>query len=715
MQRWKNAFFNLAFSLNCLLLFLVFFEEKLQVPAGLQVLGRMHPLVLHFPIVLLVLTVFWELLPRRQKAETVASSTIGDTLLLATALSAVLTSLIGLLLSREEGYEPAVLLWHKWGGVFISLLTLGWFAFRHRVRQVKGLMVTTALAALTGIVITGHGGANITHGEDFLLAPLQAAAEGEPVLLDDAVVFTHMVRPILESKCTGCHNQQKAKGELLMETEAALLKGGKSGALWDTTAKDLGLLLQRVHLPLENKKHMPPRGKPQLTDTEIAILYNWVKSGADFKQKVVDLPATDTLRVLAAGLFSTMETDRYDFAAADEKTIKGLQTAYCVITPVSEGSPALEVEFFSAMKFSAAVLKELLQLKEQVVALNLSKMPLKDEDLATIAQFKNLRRLNLSFTPLTGAALPQLATLTQLRQLSLAGTGVNWPQVQKLLSLPRLSKVFLWNTAVSSYDLAASSRQFKNISFDAGYKGDTVVLRLNPPLLQNEEEIVLDPLPLKLKHYVKGVSIRYTTDGSDPDSITSPEFNGNFIIDKSLLIKARAFKKGWLSSDVVERRFYKTGFRPDTILLATAPDPQYKGTGSNTLMDAQKGDLNFRSGKWLGYKEGPMAAALEFKKPVGLSSVTVSSLVNTGSYIMPPQQVEVWGGADRHTLRLLGRLQPAQPKGQEPAAMRGFEVRFQPATVRVVKLVVNPISKLPAWHPGRGERGWVFVDELFLQ
>ena len=40
-----------------------------------------------------------------------------------------------------------------------------------------------------------------------------------------------------------------------METEELLLKGGKNGKLWDSTAADLGLLLRRIHLPVEQKKH----------------------------------------------------------------------------------------------------------------------------------------------------------------------------------------------------------------------------------------------------------------------------------------------------------------------------------------------------------------------------------------------------------------------------------------------------------------------------
>ena len=84
-----------------------------------------------------------------------------------------------------------------------------------------------------------------------------------------------------------------------METRELLLKGGKTGKLWDSTEADFGLLMKRIHLPLEARKHMPPQGKPQLTEEEISILDQWIKSGADFKVKVVDLDPNSELRKLA--------------------------------------------------------------------------------------------------------------------------------------------------------------------------------------------------------------------------------------------------------------------------------------------------------------------------------------------------------------------------------------------------------------------------------
>ena len=104
-----------------------------------------------------------------------------------------------------------------------------------------------------------------------------------------------------------CHNSKKAKGELVMETQQLLMKGGKNGALWDTTDANMSLILQRIHLPEEEKKHMPPTGKPQLNEQELTILYNWIKRGANFKIKVNELEPTDKLRCIhCCKIFSSL-------------------------------------------------------------------------------------------------------------------------------------------------------------------------------------------------------------------------------------------------------------------------------------------------------------------------------------------------------------------------------------------------------------------------
>ncbi|MDQ6843981.1 MAG: chitobiase/beta-hexosaminidase C-terminal domain-containing protein, partial [Bacteroidota bacterium] len=693
MQKVKNIIFNITFALNILLLFLLIFDNRLQVPAWLQVVGRMHTMFLHFPIVMLALCIFWELFSGYKKSYIGVKAEIGDELLLAAAITSVITALMGLFLSREAGYTPDLLVWHKWGGVFISFLSLAWYVFRVKMRQIKPALLTTALAAMIMIIVTGHLGANITHGEDFLLAPVTPEKQKSIVLFEDAGVYANMVQPILEAKCISCHNAQKAKGELVMETKQLLLKGGKDGKLWDSTANDLGLLMERIHLPPQSKKHMPPQGKPQLTDEETEILYHWIKSGASFTTKVASLPERDSLRLLAAPLFQTIETDDYTFAPADEKKVNALNNNYRVVRALAIGSPALGVEFFSAEQFKPEQLKELLDVKNQIVKLNLNKMPVGDEDLKTIGQFVNLRKLNLSFTNITGATLHELAKLKELKLLSLSGTKIKSANLRVLATLPKLTQLFVWNTPLPPEEIKRLQQQLKTTAIESGYRGDTVVIKLNPPIIENEEQVITQPEELRLKHYINGVTIRYTTDGTEPDSLNSPVYKDGVLLDKKQTIKAKAYKPGWISSDVVEKIFYKAGVVPDSVQLVNAPDPQYKGEGASTLHDGKIGSLNFRDGMWLGYRVQPMAALFYFDKEVKASSVTISSIVDINSYLMPPQEIEVWGGSDRASLHLLKRLKPEQPTKEQPIYMTSYDVDFNPRELKVLKIILKPVSK----------------------
>ena len=715
MYRYQRIVFNSCFAINCLLVFALLFESRLVIPSWLQVAGRMHMLVLHFPVTLLILYISWSLLLKKKFRDNETVKNIGDGLLLLSAFTASFTALMGLFLSKEDGYDTAALQWHKWGGVAVAIITSLWYAYREPIKMKKWVSISTALISLALVVFTGHQGATITHGPNYLLIPVMPEKKKPRILMENAEVYADMVKPILQAKCISCHNSKKAKGKLVMETEELLLKAGKNGKLWDSTAAGYGLLLTRIHLPADAKKHMPPQGKPPLTEQEIQLLYLWIKNGSWFTTKVMDLAATDSLRIIANTMFNTIETDEYDFAAADEKKIKELNNNYRIVFPLAKGSPALGAEFFSAQFYTSEQLKELLAVKEQVVSLNLNKMPVKDEELKIIGQFSNLRKLNLSFTSITGNTLQELNKLKELKQLSLSGTAIKKEDVLKLSSGKKLSHLFIWNTPLTEPDITDLKSRMKDIVIEKGFKGDSTILKLTPPILINEEQIITEPVALQLKHYVNGVSIRYTLDGSEPDSSNSPEYNSNIILTKNITVKAKAFKKGWISSDILENYFYSSKYKVDSIINLLPPEEQYKGDGAKTLTDLIKGEAsNFKSGKWLGFRKNKMESMLFFAAPATISSVTLSTLIDIGGYIMPPVSIELWGGNDAGHLKHLSRITPQQPVKVQPAYLKAFELTFSPVTVKYLKIVVIPVSKLPVWHPGKGDKGWVFTDEVFV-
>lgn len=705
----------LLLPLNCLLLFFLVFESRLHVPAWLQVFGRMHPIMLHFPIVLMLIYGGMILLaPARFKNEHWFIWFTKNVLLLS-AITAAITALMGLLLSKEPGYDADAIAWHKYTGIALSFLLFGLYSFHQWLEQHLFISKTIVLLSSLLIIWAGHMGANITHGENFMMAPVMVAEVKPAVAFEDAVVYTDLIEPIFAAKCMGCHNESKAKGQLIMSAKELLLKGGKSGVLWDTSKPEMGLMLHRINLPEDDKKHMPPAGKQQLTDIEQQVLYAWIKGGSMFDTPVMALPPHDTLRLLAASVLKQAGAV-YTFNAAKESDIAKLTNNNRQISPVSLGSPALVVNFYNRSFFNSDQLKELLALKDQVVELNLDNMPVQDGDIKLIGQFKNLNKLNLNNSSVTGKTFGDLKTLVNLKHLSVSGTAVSKDGLKQLIELPKLRTVTLWNTTLNSNDIDVIAKANKNINYYAGFSGDTVVLKLTPPIFKNDSFIIFSQMPLLLKHYIKGTSIRYTLDGSQPDSLRSLLYTGNEILKDEVTVKTKAYKPGWITSDSAVMHFFKSTYKADSAILFTKPDDKYKGKGGKTLIDLEKSEQDFGNGQWLGYRERPLDAGILFNTPIDISSVTLSMAKDLNGYVFPPVKIELWCGSNKNNLNKVFQLTPPPQKKDtiNNYELISFKCDFKKVNTGFVKVVVTPVAHLPAWHKAKGEKGWVFIDEIFF-
>src|SRR5688500_10460692 len=141
-------------------------------------------------------------------------------------------------------------------GVSLRLLCLILLALRKN----KALLKPVLILGLVLLVLTRHFSANLTHGDNFVFAPLQKPyLKTTRVLTDSTTIFNATITPIFESKCFSCHSDQKAKGRLVLTSVEKMMKEGKNGKLWHPGDPTHSLLVKRLSLPLEHKEHMPPR------------------------------------------------------------------------------------------------------------------------------------------------------------------------------------------------------------------------------------------------------------------------------------------------------------------------------------------------------------------------------------------------------------------------------------------------------------------------
>src|SRR3954451_16913645 len=91
------------------------------------------------------------------------------------------------------------------------------------------------------------------------------------------ITYQQHVAPILQARCNACHNADKQKGGLTLETYGGAMQGGGSGAViepGDPDSSTLYLLVTHAEQP-----NMPPN-QPKLPDAELAILKQWIAGGA---------------------------------------------------------------------------------------------------------------------------------------------------------------------------------------------------------------------------------------------------------------------------------------------------------------------------------------------------------------------------------------------------------------------------------------------------
>ncbi len=716
MERLKKIISDTVFVIQILIIFVLIFENRVELPAIFQAFGRLHPLLLHLPIGLLLVTVI--LLYTRRYFEGKGFDDLVYLLLHFTALTASLTTIMGLFLSLEGTFSADAMWLHKWLGVALSFLCWGLLGLKHKLKILQPL----GLVGVVILIFTGHYGAALTHGDNFVLAPLEEEApKVTRIITDSTEVFKATVEPILESKCYGCHNSKKSKGNLILTSLEDIQKGGKNGSLWEAKDAANSLIVERLLLPLDHDDHMPPKDKAQLTEDEIAFITLWIDPGANTKRKLYELPKDDTLGKLASLIiprYQALPTDvqKYTFQFAPPEKIEKLSRPNRSVFQIARNEPAVQADFFLRETYDRKYLEELLGVKDQLISLNLSKMPVQDQDMKTIAKFPNLEVLNLNNTEITGAGLKELASLTRLRSLSVSGTKVTKGDLADFASAKGLEEVFVWNTPMSEEDVADLEKQFPHVRWDIGFIPDEKeVLKLNTPMVKNKQPVLNPGEKVMLKHNLPGTVIRYTLDGTDPDSINSPVYENPLTTGSFATVKTKAYKDGWLSSDVVEFFFFRKGIRPDSAKLVSSPNERYPGEGTSTLLDTEKGIRDYyRHPAWIAFRETDLIMDFSFEKdsqPV--KNITLSYAHNVNAICLPPDQMQLWGGNEPRDLKLLVTLDPPRAEKSKKVQIEGMSMDVPASNYKYYRLIAKP-EKTPRGEDPRNRAPWLMVDEVFI-
>jgi uncharacterized membrane protein len=432
------------------------------VPELIIFFGRFHPLVVHFPVVLVLLLLLFEL-GHFLKITNISFPVRGFVLGLS-FLSCLGSLGLGFFLYRTGEYSGDTMQQHLWGAVLLTMfISVSIFLFLlYRLtfsKKIFYVYLSSIIAANIILIYTSHQGGSLTHGEEYLTEYMpkvfEAKIDWKPKPTEEMLVYDDLIMPFLDKKCMSCHNENKSKGNFIMTSMEYLLKGGKSGnpsLVAGSSSKSE--IFRRVTLPLSDDEVMPPEGKTPLTQDEIKILEWWIENGADPELKVEqafrDQSIEPTVKIYKAELENTQKTSFFN-KVNTEKLIQSIESKNKFVLQVdSQDQKKINLSMpFPPASFGDNQLAELKIIYPHLNKASFIGSDITDDAFYHLAQMTSLKELFLQQTQIKGAGLIHLSKLKQLKLLDLSQTDLTDGNLLHVLQISSLEDLFLYETKTS--------------------------------------------------------------------------------------------------------------------------------------------------------------------------------------------------------------------------------------------------------------------------
>jgi len=292
-------------------------------------LGRLHPLTVHFPVGLLIVAFFLEFLTINGKRQELRAGI--KWMIYIGALFAFLSTCFGWFLYTYDDYAGDLVELHQNLGIATTVLAVltAWLLQQTTLGKLSNYIAYRTVFSLSVIclTVTGHFGASLTHGEDFLTSVLPGNNESyddseaiallaqlnEPDTLNEAQLdqLNLGVRAIFAHNCYQCHSENKQKGALVLENKEGVFKGGESGKVIIPGNIQESELYRRITLSPDDDEVMPKKGKI-LKKNEIALIKLWIEKGAYWSDQALKTFPEAALALTKPNLPFSKETHPVD-------------------------------------------------------------------------------------------------------------------------------------------------------------------------------------------------------------------------------------------------------------------------------------------------------------------------------------------------------------------------------------------------------------------
>jgi hypothetical protein len=203
--------------------------------------------------------------------------------------------------------------------------------------KARGMPVPSAPAAPAPPASTAKAMAAPAPAPAPAAAPVAMTAPPKPAPQAVLINYTDHILPIVNEKCAGCHNPDKARGGLVLVTYNDAMNGGGSGKVITPGSADSSRLFRLVsHL---EEPHMPPMSS-KLDDAKLSLIKQWIDGGAPIDKnakpmiKAENKPAQPTSLAKVDTDLAPMPTDLPK--GPIKKQLHALAASAIAVSPVAD-------------------------------------------------------------------------------------------------------------------------------------------------------------------------------------------------------------------------------------------------------------------------------------------------------------------------------------------------------------------------------------------
>lgn len=236
--------------------------------------------------------------------------------------------------------------------------------------------------------------------------------------------------------------------------------------------------------------------------------------------------------------------------------------------------------------------------------------------------------------------------------------------------------------------------------------------KVEPSTTFNVQENIFS---VSLETEMTGTSIFYTMNGTNPDN-HSFRYNGPLIIDHDVTLKAIAYKDDEpLERAAVYQLVFHQGIGQN-IMYANVFSDRYAAGGSHALNDGLRATLNYNDGRWQGFNGSNMDVTFNFNQDITFKTINITFLLDQKKWIFIPNAVNFYVSQDGQNYQKLGTATHNIPLDNPDPITNDFTVRLnKPMKVRFLRVEAMNVGVCPDWHPARGQKAWIFADEIIVK